>query len=53
MRDLHAVPPQSFREWWRERQRQGTGAVPDRGADSAGPVGSGNTQRTGAVGGER
>lgn len=47
-RDLKAVPKQTFREWWRERQQAGAGAVPT-GADGVGEVGPVNIEVAEAV----
>jgi L-lactate dehydrogenase complex protein LldF len=42
MRDLQAVPRQTFRAWWRERQR--SEAVPNTGADGVGDAGRVNVE---------
>jgi L-lactate dehydrogenase complex protein LldF len=49
MRDLQAVPRQTFREWWRDRQRLGTELVPNTGADGVGDAGGVNIEVAEAV----
>jgi hypothetical protein len=44
MRDLKAVPRQTFREWWRERHQHGPDVVSNAGADGVGDVGEVNTE---------
>lgn len=46
-RDLTAVPRQSFRDWWRERQA--SSATPNTGADGAGDAGVVNTELADAM----
>ncbi|HZG67186.1 MAG TPA: lactate utilization protein LutB domain-containing protein, partial [Herpetosiphonaceae bacterium] len=49
MRDLQAVPQQTFREWWRERQQHGPDAAPNTGADGVGDAGGVNVEVAEAV----
>jgi L-lactate dehydrogenase complex protein LldF len=49
MRDLQAVPAQSFRDWWREREKQRFHATPHAGANGVGDAGEVNVEVAEAV----